>query len=96
VITGERGAALRRAEERVAEHASHFAAECDRLKDTLLEVERLLETGDTEAASGKLTEACDIEADLTGDTLATSDLFDALGLEDGAVLKLLLLEESVR
>jgi hypothetical protein len=42
-----------------------------------------LALGDTVEASQLLTDACDLEFDLLGDTECVSPLFDALGLSDG-------------
>lgn len=51
---------------------------------TLRSIPSALEAGDQAEAARLLTAATDIECDLTGDTEATSPLFDELGLDDGA------------
>lgn len=57
----------------------------DRFRDaivTLRSVPTALEHGDRAEASRLLSAVADAECDLTGDTRAVCDLFDALGLDD--------------
>lgn len=79
---------LNAAERQLRVEAAEVAADFHAAIQLVRLAREALIAGDGALASRLLTEACDAEVELTGDSLATGDLFEALGLDDGAATAL--------